>query len=178
MSSAGLRAHLRADRERLDACLAERGIAVGHLSPAWITVVLYRCSRSLFERGWRIPARLVWQLNLWVTGADLSPLSALGPGLVIVHPFAVTIVGDAGRNLFVEGLGGMGGGMALDDVGAGPGLPVLGDDVRLDRGAMVLGPVRIGNRVRIGPGCTVVHDVPDDSDVGPVPVRVRSGGAT
>jgi serine O-acetyltransferase len=137
--------------------------------------MLHRWSHWLFVHRRTIAARLVWQLNLWITGADISPMSRLGPGLVILHPFAVTITGNAGRNLFVVGWGGMGGGMSLDDVGAGPGVPVLGDDVRLDRSAMVLGPVRVGDRVRIGPGCTVVHDVADDCAVDPVPVRVRAG---
>lgn len=179
MTLAQVRAILRADRERLEARLAECSGTKGcvRCSPAWVSVMLHRWSRWLFLRGWTIAARLVWQVNLWLTGADISPMSALGPGLVIVHPFAVTIIGDAGRNLLVEGWGGMGGGMSLDDIGAGPGVPVLGDDVWLERGAMVLGPVSIGDRVRIGAGCTVVHDVDGDCTVDPLPVRVRAGGA-
>lgn len=180
MTLAETRARLARDRERLESCLAERAIAtrcVGCL-PAWTSVVLYRYSHWLFARGWRVASRLLWQLNLWITGADISPMADLGPGLVILHPFAVTITGNAGRDFFVEGWGGLGGGMAMDDVGAGPGVPILGDGVRLDRGAMVLGPVRIGHRVRIGPGCTVVRDVEDDHDVAPLPVRVRHGAAT
>jgi serine O-acetyltransferase len=178
MTFAQLRDFLRADRERLEACIADCGEARGWVrcSPAWTCVILHRWSRWLFVRGWTIAARFVWQLNLWITGADIAPMSGLGPGLVILHPFSVTIAGNAGRNLFVGGLGGIGGGMSLEDVGAGPGVPVLGDDVWLERGAMVLGPVRIGDRVRIGAGCTVVRDVGCDCTVDPLPVRVRTGG--
>ena len=134
---------------------------------------LHRYSHWLHEGGHPLLARLVWHLDLWLTGADISPASDLGEGLLIVHPFAVTISGNAGRNLTIEGWGGLGGALATNDIGAGPGLPVLGDDVRLDRSAMVLGPVRVGDGARIGPGCTVVRDVEAGAQVAAPEPRVR-----
>ena len=173
------RRRLRVDRQRLLECFRARGVEVRcvRCSPAYVAVALYRYSRLCFTRGWRLSARLLWQVNLFLTGADVSPLSDLGEGLLIVHPFAVTITGSAGRNLAIEGWGGMGAGLAMDDIGAGPGLPLLGDDVSMDRGAMVLGPTRIGNSVRIGPGCTVVHDVADGCEVLAHSLRVRHSPA-
>jgi serine O-acetyltransferase len=168
------RRRLAADLLRLQECFRERGVAVRspRLTPSYVCVALYRYSRLCYMRGWRRAARLVWQVNVFLTGADLSPLSDVGEGLLIVHPHAVTLIGSAGRNLSIEGQGGLGGGMAMDDVGAGPGVPLLGDDVRMERGAMVLGPVRIGDGVRIGAGCTVVHDIAGGSEVAPHRVRV------
>lgn len=179
MTLAETRRRLRADRLRLAEYLERSGAAGGCLrcTPAYASVAMHRYSHWLFARGWRVTARLLWQLNLWITGADVSPMCDLGEGLVILHPYAVTITGRAGRNLLLVGWGGMGGGMTLEDVGAGPGVPVMGDNVRLERGAMVLGPVRVGDRVSIGPGCTVVHDVPSDCVVAPLPVRVRGAGS-
>ena len=158
---------LGVDRRRLEQCFRERAIPVRGvlLSPSFLCVAFYRFSRYFYARGWTRLARVAWQLNMLLTGADISPICDLGEGLLVVHPVAVTIVGSAGRGLAVEGLGGMGGGMAMDDVGAGPGLPLLGDDVQMARGAMVLGPVRIGSAVRIGPGCTVTRDLPDRCEV-------------
>lgn len=121
-------------------------------------------------------ARLVWQLNLFGTGADISPGSDLGAGLIILHPVAVTLYGNAGIDLTIEGWGGLGGGLDLADIGAGPGLPLLGSFVRIARGSMVLGPARIGDSVSIGPGCTVVHDVPAGCEVLCHPVRVLRQG--
>jgi len=163
------------DRERLLQCYEERGIPIRSvaLSPSFVCVVLYRISRFFYVKGWGLMARLVWQLNMLFTGADISPICDLGEGLLVVHPVAVTIVGSAGCRLTVEGLGGMGGGLSMDDIGAGPGLPLLGDDVQMARGAMVLGPIRVGNSVRIGPGCTVVRDLPDNSEVLAHQVRIR-----
>jgi serine O-acetyltransferase len=143
-----------------------------------MSVWLHRWSHYCFARGWRIAARVLWHLNLWLTGTDLSPMSRLGEGLVIVHPVAVTVVGNAGARLTIEGLGGMGGGRSLADVGAGPGLPVLGDDVWLARGAMVLGPVRVGSDVYVAPGCTVVRDIEPGTRVTPHDVRVMARAAS
>ncbi len=169
------RRRMAEDRRVLAQCLQDRGAELGWPwgSPSYVCVALYRLARYCFVRGWTLRARCLWQINLFLTGADISPLSDLGEGLLVVHPVAVTIVGRAGRGLIVEGFGGMGGGMAMDDIGAGPGLPVLGQDVELARGAMVLGPVAVGDRVRVGPGCTVTRDIPDDTEVEEQPLRLR-----
>lgn len=168
---------IETDRQRLQNCYLERGVPGRNviLSPSFLCVVLYRVSRFLFVRNCRLMARLVWQINMLFTGADISPMCDLGEGLLIVHTVAVTISGSAGRMFTVEGYGGMGGGLAMDDIGAGPGLPLLGDDVQMARGAMVLGPVRIGSSVRIGPGCTVIRDLPDGCEVLAHEIRVRGG---
>ena len=149
---------LRADRSRLRAHLAGRRTGT---SP-----VLYRISNHLFRAGHRYSARFFWHLNLLLTGADISPPSDLGEGLVIVSPAGVAIMGKAGRNLTMMPLAGLGGELGRHgDVGAGPGLPVLGDDVFMDVHTGVLGPVRIGNRVHVAAGICVVKDVPDDTRV-------------
>ena len=172
------RRRMKVDKERLRACCQKLGLPVKSvtLSTAYICVFLYRLSRYMYVRDHRLVARFIWQLNMFLTGADISPICDLGEGLLVVHPVAVTIVGSAGDRLTVEGLGGMGGGMDLTDIGAGPGLPVLGDDVTMAHGSMVLGPVRLGNQVHIGSGCTVVKDVPDNAQVLVHKIRVRSTG--
>ena len=42
------------------------------------------------------------------------------------------------------------------------GFPVIGDNVFIGAGAMVIGNVHIGNNVRIGANCIVTKDVPDN----------------
>lgn len=47
------------------------------------------------------------------------------------------------------------------------GVPVIGDNVAIGTGAIILGGIHVGNNVNIGAGA-VVEDVPDDSTfVGP-----------
>lgn len=168
------RNRLRADRERLVQMATQLGgckpLAVS-LHPSYVCVVLYRVSHYFHCLGRPYLARLFWHLNLLLTGADISPPASLGAGLVIISPAGTAIMGTAGRNLTVMPLAGLGGELGRrDDVGAGPGFPLLGDDVILEPNCGVLGPVRVGNRVRVGATTAVTRDVPDDAFVeGPVP---------
>lgn len=167
---------IRADRARLRAMFEGdpvRGQAVLWFDPSYRAVVLHRWSHYFFCRGKRLLARFLWHANLRLTGADISPISDLGGGLVIVEPLACILIGKAGSNLTVRGHAGFGGGMSRDDIGAGPGLPVLGNDVELDFGCVVLGPVRVGDGTYIGPRCVVRTSVPDWSRVMSAEPKVR-----
>jgi hypothetical protein len=106
-----------------------------------------------------------------ITGADISEPANLGAGLVIISPPGVAIMGRSGVNLTVMPCSGMGAEIGrYEDIGAGPGCCVVGDDVLLEPHSGVLGPVRVGNRVTIGSGVSVAKDVPDDYKVeGPKP---------
>jgi serine O-acetyltransferase len=161
------RSRLRADRARLLARLEASGAGrptLLRLHPSFVCVRLYRISNHFFRGGHRHLARLAWHLNVLLTGADISPPSDLGEGLDVVSPVGIAIMGKAGRNLTVGPMAGMGGEVGRrEDVGAGPGLPVLGDDVVLEHHAGVLGPIRIGDRARIGAGALALKDVAADT---------------
>ncbi len=53
-----------------------------------------------------------------------------------------------------------------------PGLPELGDDVFIGAGAVVVGPVKIGDGARIAPNSLVLQDVPAGATAVGVPARV------
>lgn len=136
------------------------------LHPSFLCVLLYRISNYFYRAGHRWIARFFWHLNTLLTGADISPPSDLGEGLIIVSPAGVAITANSGRNLTVMPLAGIGSELGRRlDIGAGPGIPVLGDDVILEPHAGVLGPIRIGDRVRVSAGALVLRDVPEDTVV-------------
>jgi serine O-acetyltransferase len=58
------------------------------------------------------------------------------------------------------------------------GAPVIGDDVLIGVGAVILGPVKIGDRASIAANSLVISDVPADSVAIGVPAKVypRLGG--
>jgi acyl-[acyl carrier protein]--UDP-N-acetylglucosamine O-acyltransferase len=58
-------------------------------------------------------------------------------------------------------------GLRLGDVGP----VIIGDDVFIGHGAIVMPNVRIGSRVVIAAGAVVTRDVPDDCVVGGVPAK-------
>jgi serine O-acetyltransferase len=147
---------------------------------SFICVLLYRISNHLFRNGWRHLARLFWHANTIVTGADISPPCDLGEGLVILSPPGTAIMARAGRNLTVMPLAGLGSELGRDDdIGAGPGLPMVGDDVVLEPHSGVLGPIRIGDRVRVGAGALALTDLEDDTRLeAPAPRFIRRRNPT
>lgn len=173
---------LRADHSRLVALLARQQdgpLTSAFLHPSFVCVILYRISNRFFRAGHRHVARFFWHLNVLLTGADIAAPADLGEGLVILNPPGTAIMGKAGRNLTVMACAGLGSEMGrLEDIGAGPGLPVVGDDVILEPHSGILGPVKIGNRVRVGAGIGLTYDVPDDTVVEGPPPRFLRRGAT
>lgn len=163
------RARLREDHARLLQVLAgsqQPAPRSAWLHPSLLCVALYRLANHLFRAGHGWAARLVWHLKVLLTGADISYLADLGPGLVLLRPAGTSIMGVAGRNFTVMACGGLGGEVHREATVAGwPGVPRLGDDVLLEPHAGVLGPVRIGHRVRICAGVVVTADVADDTVV-------------
>lgn len=170
------RRRIRADFLRLDSLLASRpdGFRATALHPSFLCVWLYRVANHWYRRGGRFAPRLIWQLNLMLTGADLSPAADLGEGLVIMNPPGTTVMGKAGRNLTVMPIGGIGGEVGRrEDVGAGPGVPLLGDDVVLGPVGGAFGPVRIGDRAEIRLAYAGRDVAPDVRVASPEPRMLR-----
>jgi serine acetyltransferase len=156
---------MRADHRRLVQALRDAGdsgrrSALTHHS--FICAALYRLSRHCFLNGHKYLSRLFWHLNAIVTGADIPGQADLGPGLLVPTPAGIAIAGRAGRNFTPMALTGLGSELGRrEDVGAGPGLPVVGDDVTIEPHGGILGPIRVGNGVRVTAGVFLVRDAPD-----------------
>ncbi len=167
---------MRADHARLVEYLSRvRGEPVRRawLHPAHVCVWLHRMSHHNYRNGRRWIARLIWHLNTLLTGADIAELSDLGPGLLIPSPVGVALMGRAGRNLTVLPCAGLGGEMGVSrDIGGGPGLPVVGDDVTIGPHSGVLGPVCVGDRVMLEACTGCVRDVASDHVVASPALRV------
>ncbi len=176
------RARMRADHARLLTLLAWSGPQPprsAYLHPSYVCVFLYRLSNHWFRAGHGWLARIAWHVNVLLTGGDINYLADLGPGLVLLHPAGVSLMGTAGRNLTVMAGCGLGGEInRQDDVAGWPGVPLLGDDVVLEPHSGVLGPVRVGDRVRISSCVVVTRNVDDDMVVtGPAPKLLRRANA-
>lgn len=133
------------------------------LLPGMQALFWFRLSRHLYLRGWQKTARFVSLFALYLTRAEIPPTTSIGPSALIAHATGVNVFGRVGARVTIQGGGGCGGGFGTDDIGGGPGYPVVGDDVVFAFGAKVLGPVRIGDGVHVGPCALVTSDVPDRS---------------
>ena len=134
------------------------------LHPGYVALRLHRLAHARRQGGRHRSARLLRALGLFFTGADLDPAASIGRGAVILNPQAVSIAGTLGENCTIMAQASVGWALGPER----PGLPVIGDDVVLEPGALVLGPVRIGDGTRIGARCLVTSDVEGGTVVGPL----------
>lgn len=96
----------------------------------------------------------------------------VGPGLyighwggIVVHPLAV-IGRDCNLNHGVT--------IGAKYGGRSPGIPVLGDRVYLGPGCTVIGAIRVGDDAAVGANSVVLASVPDHGIVAGVPARLVS----
>lgn len=106
-----------------------------------------------------------------VTGADIPLNCQIGGGLLLPHPNGIVIHPQAriGVNCLIFQ-------QVTIGVADATGAPVIGHAVDIGAGARILGPVRIGDRARIGANAVVLIDVPADAVAVGVPARIVSGG--
>ena len=119
-----------------------------------MTIPLSMRARNLYYCIVRhFPLRLLW--------CDLD-LSTVPRGTFFAHPYGVTLQVSTkwGRGCVIRQNVTVGYRWRFD--GSEPGA-VIGDEVRLEAGCTVLGPVHIGDRAIIGAGAVVLQDVPADS---------------
>lgn len=167
-----LREAVRAEENGNAAKAASRGKLLSYvlLKSGVQAVLFYRLSRWCLEHRLRLLAYLIALISNYLTGADIPPTAELGPGLMVLHPTGVVVSGGvkAGARLRLHS------GAVLGFQTAGKnetGVPTLGDDVMVGVGAKVLGPVKVGDRVKIGANAVVLDDIPDDTAVVGVPAR-------
>lgn len=134
-------------------------------------ILFHRVSHRLYKWGFRFIARWLSQTARFLTGIEIHPGATIGKGLFIDHGMALVIgeTAELGRNCVLfhnVTLGGTG-------KHTGKRHPTLGDEVFIGVGAVVLGPVKIGNRVRIGANSFIyMCDIPDDATVVGSPARM------
>jgi len=130
-----------------------------------LTQILVRATHYCHARGLRLPGLVLYRVTSLVGQAVVGRGAQLGPGLVIFHSNGITINSQvrAGKNLTLQ---------HEVTLGYADGSPVLGDNVFVGAGAKVIGPVRIGNDVRIGANAVVTRDLPDGATAVGVPARV------
>jgi putative colanic acid biosynthesis acetyltransferase WcaB len=114
----------------------------------------------------------------WILTIELPWNLTLGPGARLFHGFALVINDQVviGRNVVLRHSTTIGVN-ATGEFGS-KSVPIIGDDVDIGSNVVIVGPIRIGDRARIGAGSVVVHDAPDDSVVVGNPARVIRIGAT
>ncbi len=141
------------------------------LTPCVFCVVLYRISSYFFSNRHFVFSRFFWSTNMFLFSADIVMSSQIGESFYMPHPVGVAFMAKVGNNATFYAQVGIAA-RKRKDIGAGIGMSILGDDVVLGAFSKVVGPVRIGNNVKVAPATVVFNNVPDNVTVYGVPARI------
>ncbi len=142
------------------------------LYPGLHAIVMHRyISNPLYKIKLRFFARLFSQISRFLTGIEIHPGATIGKGLCIDHGSAIVIGETAviGNNCVLfhnVTLGGTG-------KHFGKRHPTIGNNVLIGTGATLLGPITVGDNVKVGAEAVVImHDIPSNCTVVGAPGKV------
>ncbi|MFW9825664.1 MAG: serine O-acetyltransferase [Candidatus Thorarchaeota archaeon] len=140
--------------------------------PGIRAVLLYRISHFFWNIGMPFIPRYLSEISRQLTGIEIHPGAEIGSDFFIDHGGGV-VIGETsiiGNNVTIY-QGVVLGGVSIEPVKRHP---TLGNDIVVGAGAKLLGPINIGDNVRIGANSVVVNDVPPNSVVVGVPGKIVS----
>ena len=134
------------------------------LTPSLLCCALHRLGHATYRRGWISSSCAIAWINEIVHHTVIDPAAEIGPGLYIPHTTGVVFRGTAGANLSLYSFAIVG---PLEPMpfpgGVGKLCPRIGNNVSIGAFAMVLGPILVGDRSRVGPHVVVTSNVVPDS---------------
>ena len=138
--------------------------------PGVKAVLFYRIAHFFWRLNMPFIPRYLSDIAIELTAIDIHPGAVIGSDFFIDHGAGVVIgeTSEIGNNVTLYS-GVVLGGTTLKH---GKRHPTLGNDVVVGSGAKILGPVKIGDNVRIGANSVVINDVPPNSVVVGVPGRI------
>lgn len=129
-------------------------------------VFLYRLS-AYFAGGGRVARVLsaaAYRMNAMINACEISPQARIGPGLYLPHPIGIVlgpVHAGSGLTLLQNVTIGLRDRTHPHDDPAS--YPHLGARVQVGPGAVLMGPISIGDDVMIGANAVVLDDVPTGS---------------
>jgi len=139
-------------------------------------MLFYRLTHRLWLLKLKWLARFISMLARWVTGVEIHPGAVIGRRFFIDHGMGVVIgeTAEIGNDCTLYH-GVTLGGTTWEK---GKRHPTLGDNVVIGAGAKILGPITLGNDVRVGSNSVVVKSVDNAQTVVGVPARVLKDSKT
>jgi len=130
----------------------------------------HRIAHGLWNHHLKFIARMISHMSRFMTHIEIHPGATIGKQFFIDHGAGVVIgeTSEIGNNvLLYQGV--VLGGTSLERKKRHP---TIGDDVVIGAGAVLLGPIQIGEGAKIGAGSVVIRDVPPEKTVVGIPARI------
>ena len=138
--------------------------------PGLHALFCHRVAHYFYCRGYILLPRIISHLSRFFTGIEIHPGASIGSSFFIDHGMGVVIgeTTEIGANVTIYQ------GVTLGGTGKEKGKrhPTIGNNVVIETGAKVLGPIEIGENSRIGAGSVVLAPAPPNSTVVGIPARV------
>ena len=134
-------------------------------------ITFHRIAHFLWRIGVPFIPRLISQISRFLTGLEIHPGAQIGKGFFCDHGAGVvigetSIIGDYAVLFHNVTLGGTG-------KHRGKRHPTLGNKVVVGTGSTLLGPITVGDNVKVGANSFVVmHDIPSNCTVAGTPARI------
>lgn len=141
------------------------------LYQGFYAILFHRIAHFFYRIRLKFIARLISQISRFLTGIEIHPGAKIGNRLFIDHGMGIVIgetatVGDDCTIYHGVTLGGTG----KDKYKRHPD---IGNSVMIGCGAKVLGPIKIGNHVKIGANAVVLKDIPSNVTVTGIPGKIK-----
>lgn len=127
----------------------------------------YRFAHRLHSTGWKKSARVVSKCIRLMFSAEIPASCVLGEGVVLKHGALNVVIHDSAvigdhtvifHNVTIGGREGL-------------GHPIIGRNVYIGCGAVILGDIVIGDNAKIGANAVVVKNVPEGKTVVGIPAK-------
>lgn len=123
------------------------------------------CRTSILHYVWWkwMVHKLLYNIYSKINHIEINPLTSIGGGLYIGHPYCITINPKAvlGRNINIH----KGVTIGQENRGKRKGAPTIGNEVWIGVNATIVGNVKIGCDVLIAPNSYINRDIPNHSVV-------------
>lgn len=138
--------------------------------PGVHAVIWHRFNHWLWKHGAKLFARWISSMVRFFTGIEIHPGATIGEGFFIDHGMGIVIgeTTEIGKNVTLYQGVTLGGTSWKKEKRH----PTIEDNVVVGAGAILLGPIRVGNNSRVGACSVVVRDVPAHSTIVGVPGKL------
>mgnify|MGYP000468793942 CR=1 FL=1 len=138
--------------------------------PGVWAMINHRVANRLYNRGWKLFARIIMGLTQFFCNMDIHPAATIGRRVFIDHGIGVVI----GETAIIEDDVLIYQGVTLGGVSLNKGKrhPTIKANSVIGSGAKVLGNITVGKNSKIGANSVVICDVPKNSTAVGVPAKI------